>query len=87
MGSGKPAAGRTTGGSSRNVLEPSAPFGKARKDTDIIFPPAIRAKNLLIPGIPDNLFKSFRTIQTAIFVDRHLTLQQYNSVILIIPFR
>jgi hypothetical protein len=78
MGSGKPAAGRTTVGRGRNALEPSAPFGKGRKNSDIIFTLAIRAKNLLIPGIPNNLFKSFRTIQTTIFVDRHLTLQYYN---------
>jgi hypothetical protein len=71
MGSGKPAAGRTTVGSSRNVLEPSAPFGKSRKNTDIIFPPAIGTQYLLIPGIPNNLLKSYRTIQTAIFVNRH----------------
>jgi hypothetical protein len=77
MGSGKPAAGRTTVGRCRNALEPSAPFGKGRKNPDIIFTPAIRAKNLLIPSIPNNLFKSLRTIQTAILVDRHLTLQQY----------
>jgi hypothetical protein len=78
MGSGKPAAGRTTVGRCRNILEPSAPFGKGRKNTDTIFTLAIRAKNLLIPGIPNNLFKSFRTIQTVVFVDRHLTLQYYN---------
>jgi hypothetical protein len=87
VGSGKPAAGRTTVGSSRNVLDTPAPFGKGRKNPNIIFTPAIRAKNLFIFGIPDNLFKNFRTIQTAIFVDRHLTLQQYFQIIIIIPFR
>jgi hypothetical protein len=86
MGSGKPAAGRTTVGRCRNALEPSAPFGKGRKNTDIIFTPAIRAANLLILGIPNNLFKNFRTIRTAIFVDRHLTLQQYILYIIIILY-
>jgi hypothetical protein len=81
MGSGEPAAGSTTIGSSGNALDTSAPFGKGRKNPDIIFPLAIRAKNLFFPGIPDNLFKSFGTIQTAIFVNRHLTLQQYYLVV------